>query len=133
MESIVKLLSFLNDNWTFIITIIGLGIGLYTKIKNYINKSREEKINIALEQIRKSMLDLVVEAEREYGEKTGALKRSKVLKEIYNSYPVLKDYIKQEDLEKKLDDIIDISLDKMKEMLSNNEEFYNYVYSVLTK
>lgn len=133
MESLTKLLKFINDNWTFIITLIGLGIAIYTKIKNYIKLSKEEKINIALEQIRKSMLDLVVEAEREYGEKTGALKRSKVLKEIYNSYPVLKDYIKQEDLEKKLDDIIDVSLDKMKDMLSNNEEFYKYVYGILNK
>lgn len=133
MNGIKNFLEFLNNNWTLIITIIGLGIGLYTKIKNYIKLSKQEKIDIALEQIRKIMLDLVVESEKEYGSKTGKLKRSKVLKEIYNQYPVLKDIVKQEDIEKIIDDIIDENLDKMRNMIENNEEFKNLIYGVIEK
>ena len=128
MESLTKLLKFINDNWTFIITLIGLGIAIYTKIRNYIKLSKEEKVEIAINQLRSTCLNLVVEAEKEYKSDTGKIKRSKVLNEIYNSYPVLKDYSKQEDIEKILDDIIDKSLDKMKETLENNEEFKKLIY-----
>lgn len=133
MEGIKNFLEFINNNWTLIITIIGLGLGIYTKIKNYLNLSKQEKINIAIEQIRKTMLDMVVEAEKEYGSNTGKLKKSKVLNEIFDKYPVLKDYINQEDLEKQIDDIIDENLEKMKEMLENNKDFRDFVYGILYK
>ena len=128
MEGIIKFLKLIEENWTLIITLIGLILGIYTKIKKYIKLSREEKINIALEQVKSSMLSLVVEAEKEYKSDTGKLKRSKVLNEIYTKYPELKDVIKQEELEKELDDLIKESLEKMKEMLENNEEFKKLVY-----
>lgn len=128
MEGIIKFLKLIEENWTLIITLIGLILGIYTKIKKYIKLSREEKINIALEQVKSSMLSLVVEAEKEYKSDTGKLKRSKVLNEIYTKYPELKSVIKQEELEKELDDLIKESLEKMKEMLENNEEFKKLIY-----
>ena len=128
MEGVKNFLQFVNDNWTMIITIIGLGLGIYKKIKDYLNKSEQEKIDIALTQIRKSMLELVVKAEKEYGEKTGKLKRSKVLEEVYSKYPELKNIVNQEDLEKQIDDIIDENLDTLKKMLENNEEFKKLIY-----
>lgn len=128
MEGIIKFLKLIEENWTLIITLIGLILGIYTKIKKYIKLSREEKINIALEQVKSSMLSLVVEAEKEYKSDTGKLKRSKVLNEIYTKYPELKTVIKQEELEKELDDLIKESLEKMKEMLENNEEFKKLIY-----
>lgn len=128
MEGIIKFLKLIEENWTLIITLIGLILGIYTKVKKYIKLSREEKINIALEQVKSSMLSLVVEAEKEYKSDTGKLKRSKVLNEIYTKYPELKDVIKQEELEKELDDLIKESLEKMKEMLENNEEFKKLIY-----
>lgn len=128
MEAIKNFLQLINDNWTLIITIIGLGLAIYKKIVNYINLSEEKKIEIALEQIRKVMLELVTKAETEYKLDTGKLKRSKVLNEVYTRYPILKDIIKQEELEKRLDEIIDENLNTMKDMLSNNREFYKLVY-----
>lgn len=128
MEGIIKFLKLIEENWTLIITLIGLILGIYTKVKKYIKLSREEKINIALEQVKSSMLSLVVEAEKEYKSDTGKLKRSKVLNEIYTKYPELKTVIKQEELEKELDDLIKESLEKMKEMLENNEEFKKLIY-----
>ena len=128
MEAIKNFLQLINDNWTLIITIIGLGLAIYKKIVNFINLSEEKKIEIALEQIRKVMLELVTKAETEYKLDTGKLKRSKVLNEVYTRYPILKDIIKQEELEKRLDEIIDENLNTMKDMLSNNREFYKLVY-----
>lgn len=130
MEGLKNFLEFINNNWTLIITLCGLILGIYTKIKNYINLSREKKIDIALEQIRKSMLELVSKSEKEYGSNTGKLKKSKVLEEIFNKYPELKYFTNQEELEKILDDIINENLDKMKKMLESNEEFKKYIYNL---
>lgn len=129
MEGVKNFLQFVNDNWTMIITIIGLGLGIYKKIKDYLSKSEQEKIDIALTQIRKSMLELVVKAEKEYGSDTGKLKKSKVLNEIYAKYPELKNIVNQEDLEKQIDDIINENLDQMKKMLENNKNFKEFLYS----
>lgn len=133
MEGIKNFLELINDNWTLIITIIGLILAIYRKIKNYLSKSEEEKKEIALTQIRQSMLELVVKAEKEYGEKTGKLKRSKVFEEIYSKYPELKSIVSQEDLEKEIDDIIKENLDQMKKMLENNKDFEEFIYSFKIK
>lgn len=129
MEGIKNFLELINNNWTLIITIIGLILAIYRKIKDYLSKSEEEKKEIALTQIRKSMLEMVTKAEKEYGEKTGKLKRSKVFEEIYSKYPELKNIIKQEDLEKEIDKIIDENLETLKKMLENNKGFEEFIYS----
>jgi len=133
MEGIKNFLELINDNWTLIVTIIGLILAIYRKIKNYLSKSEEEKKEIALTQIRQSMLELVVKAEKEYGEKTGKLKRSKVFEEIYSKYPELKNIVSQEDLEKQIDDIIDENLETLKKMLENNKDFEEFIYSFKIK
>lgn len=133
MEGIKNFLELINDNWTLIITIIGLILAIYRKIKNYLSKSEEEKKEIALTQIRQSMLELVVKAEKEYGEKTGKLKRSKVFEEIYSKYPELKSIVSQEDLEKEIDSIIQENLDQMKKMFENNKDFEEFIYSFKIK
>jgi hypothetical protein len=79
------------------------------------------------------MLELVVKAEKEYGEKTGKLKRSKVFEEIYSKYPELKNIVSQEDLEKQIDDIIDENLETLKKMLENNKDFEEFIYSFKIK
>lgn len=133
MEGIKNFLELINNNWTLIITIIGLILAIYRKIKDYLSKSEEEKKEIALTQIRQSMLELVVKAEKEYGEKTGKLKRSKVFEEIYSKYPELKVIVSQEDLEKEIDKIIDENLDTLKKMLENNKDFEEFIYSFKIK
>ena len=44
MQSIVNLLQFLNNNWSMIIIIIGLGLTLYKKIKSYLKLSTQQNI-----------------------------------------------------------------------------------------
>ena len=133
MEGIKNFLELINNNWTLIITIAGLVLAIYRKIKDYLSKSEEEKKEIALTQIRKSMLELVVKAEKEYGEKTGKLKRSKVFEEIYSKYPELKAIVSQEDLEKEIDNIIDENLETLKKMLENNKDFEEFIYNFKVK
>ena len=73
------------------------------------------------------MLVLVKEAEEEYGDKTGKLKRSAIFEKIYEKYPVLKLAINQTELEKEIDKMIDKNLEDLKKMLEDKDAFYKEI------
>lgn len=129
MVWVKNVLQFINDNWSLIITIVGLLIALYRKVNNYLKLTNEEKVRIAIEQLRLIMLDLITEAEEIYKSKTGKLKRSYVFDKIYEKYAILKVVMNQEELEAKIDEIIDENLETLEELLNNSEEFYNRIYN----
>lgn len=124
LNGIRNFLEFINNNWTNIIVIIGLVIAIVNKVRNYLNKSDEEKIAIAKEQIREIMLKLVADAEADYTEWTesGSIKRSQVIKQIFEKYPILSKVADQEELVEWLDDVIDEALDTMKEAIKKQTE-----------
>lgn len=121
MKGLSQLLTFLNENWTFIIIIIGAGIALYKKIKNYLTLSDEEKIDAALTIIRNTIKAKMTSSQIDwYGIKdAGSVKRAEVISKIYEDYPVLKNYVNQEELLKKIDDIIDEALEEVKKIAEN--------------
>ena len=124
LNGIKNFLQFINDNWTIIIVIIGLMIAVYKKIKNYVSKSNEEKIEIAKKQIQETMLKLVTDAEIDYNEfiKAGAVKRAQVIDEIFAMYPILEKVTNQEELISWIDKIIDESLKTMRDIFEENEQ-----------
>lgn len=119
MNGIVNFLTFIKENWTLITTIVGLLLWIFIKVSNYIKLSREEKINIALNNVKNIMLTLVTEAEQLWNSKTGEIKRSQVLKEIFDKYPILKEVVNQDEIIEKIDEMINESLIKMEEILKN--------------
>jgi hypothetical protein len=119
MNGIVNFLTFIKENWTLITTIAGLLLWIFVKVSNYIKLSREEKIDAALSNIKVIMLGLVTEMEQKWGSKTGQIKRSQAIKEIFDKYPILKEITNQDEIVMKIDDMIDESLDSMKEILEN--------------
>ena len=118
LTSIQKLLQFVNDNWTSIIIIFGLALSLAAKIKDYIKLSKEEKINIAKQQIKEIMLKLVTDAEEDYCEwvNAGSIKRSQVIEQIFAMYPALSKVANQEELIVWVDDAIDDALKIMRDI-----------------
>ena len=115
-------LELINQNWTLITVIIGLGILVLRKIKNYLSLSEQEKINLALKRVRVTALKMVTNAEIEYNEwiKAGSIKRSEVIDCIFEKYPILSKVTDQEDLIKKIDDIIDEALVTMRNVIEEN-------------
>ena len=93
-------LSFLNDNWTLIIVIAGLCVALGRKVKSYISLSNDEKIEIAKTQISESILKMITDAEKDYDDwvNAGAIKRSQVIKKIFEDYPILNNMTNQEEV-----------------------------------
>lgn len=111
----MNFLSIINDNWTTIIVIISLIIGIYEKAKDVITKSDNGKIEIAKEQIQQIALKLITDAESDYSEwkKSGAVKRSQVIKKIYEQYPILLKVADQNELVEWLDGVIDDGLHQL--------------------
>ena len=116
LNGIQNFLQLINANWTTILVILGLSVGIVQKIQAYWTKSDEEKIEIAKAQIKETLLTLVSDAEMDYGEwnKTGSIKRSQVINELFDKYPVLSRALNQKELIQWMDHEIDSSLQTLR-------------------
>lgn len=123
LVGIKNFLDLINQNWTLITVIIGLGILVFKKVKNYLSLSEQEKIDLALEQIRITALKMVTDAEKEYDEwiKAGSIKRAEVIDKIFKDYPILSKVTDQKTLIETLDNIIDEALKEMRKVFETNE------------
>ena len=122
LHGIQNFLQLINDNWTTIIVIIGLLIGLFKKIQGYLSKSDEEKIAIAKTQIKETMLKMITTAEQDYEawNEAGSIKRSQVIKEVYEKYPILSKAINQEEMIAWIDEQINNSLKTLRKIVKQN-------------
>lgn len=122
LDGIKNLLVFLNSHWAEIVAIIGLGIGLYKKAKEFMAVSNEDKIKLAKEQIKLNMLKYVTEAEKDYFTwvKAGEIKRSDVIHRIYEEYPILSKVIDQKELIVWIDKTINEALVTLREIIAEN-------------
>ena len=110
LDTILQGLVFIKDNWTLIVTVIGLVIAIAVKVKNYIKLSKQEKIDLALVNLKSVALALVTELAERYDE--NMVKRSAFFKYVVENYPSLADNL--EDLVDSIDDIIDDALKVLK-------------------
>lgn len=124
LNGISKFLTFVNDNWVYITTVIGLALAVGNKVKDYLSKSQEEKIEIAKAQINEVMLMLVTEAECDYYEwiKSGEIKRAQVIDQVFAMYPILSRVTNQEEIIAWIDESIDNALKTMRKIFEENKE-----------
>lgn len=124
MEGLQKFLQILNDNWTSILVCAGLIVGIVKKTQDYMSKSQEEKIELAKKQIQTTILKMISDAEVDWQEwsKAGSIKRSQVIKQIYDEYPILTKVVDQDALIKYIDEQIDGALDTLREIVKTNED-----------
>jgi len=122
MVSILNVIHFLHEHWVSIIIVAGIIVSIVTEITEFMKKSDEEKIAIAKMQIKESMLKLIADAEASYKftKKSGAIKRSQVIKKIYETYPILYKVVDQKELVAYIDKCIDNSLITLREIISQN-------------
>ena len=123
LVGIKNFLDLINQNWTLITVIIGLGILVFKKVKKYLSLSEQEKIDIALGQIRITALKMVTDAEKEYDKwvKAGSIKRAEVIDKIFKDYPILSKATDKETLIKNIDNIIDEALNEMRKVFDTNK------------
>lgn len=122
LTGIRNFLEIINDNWTIIIAIIGLGIATYRKVSKYTKTTNDEKVEIAKKQIKEVILKLISDAEYEYSEwvSAGSIKRSQVIDELFVKYPILSKFSNQDELIKWIDKEIDNALDTLREVIEQN-------------
>lgn len=127
LKGIQNFLQFINNNWTAIIIIISLLIALYQKIKSFISKSNEEKIEQAKKQIKEICLKLVTDAEIDYENwnQAGSIKRAQVIQKIFTDYPILAKVTDQESLIKWIDDTINNALKELRKIVTENTNTEN--------
>ena len=123
MEGLKNLLQWINDNWSLLIMIFGLAIGVYQKAKKYLSTSTEEKIEQAKKELKQRILKFVSDAEEDYSDwvKAGSIKRSQVIGEIFLEYPILSKVVNQEDLIKWIDNEINNALDTLRKVIDENQ------------
>jgi hypothetical protein len=123
MNGINNFLRFLNDNWTSIVVCVGLLAGLYRKIKTFILKTDTEKIEIAKAQVSQTILKMITKAELDFEDwnSAGSIKRSQVIAEIYNRYPILNKVLEQDEVIDWIDTLIVEALDELKVITNEND------------
>ena len=124
LDGIYKFLTFINENWTMIATIVVLILAIAKKIKEFFSRSQEEQVEIAKAQIKEVMLRLVTEAECDYYQwlQAGEIKRAQVIDEVFEMYPVLSKVTNQEEIIAWIDDAIDEALKTMRKIFEENKE-----------
>ncbi len=124
MEGIKNMLLYLNENYVSILVIIGLIIALYRNITDYLSKSEDEKITIAKSQIKERILKMITDAEIDFAEwnKAGSIKRSQVIGEIFERYPILSKLVNQIEIIDWIDNEIDESLKTLREIIKNKDK-----------
>lgn len=127
MKGVQNFLLFLNDNWTTILVCIGIIVGLVEKTKSYFSKSKEERIDIAKKQIQETILEMITNAEIDFSDwnKSGEIKRSQVIKQIFAEYPVLSKVANQSEIIEFIDNAIKQSLKTLREVVKENEDNEN--------
>lgn len=119
MTSINNTLGLIENYWSMLIIIIALVVLTIEEVKKYKAMTREQRIEAALSVVKGELLKLMSDAEIEWSEykKSGALKKSQVLKEIYTQFPFLQDYINQDELVTKITEMIDAEMENMNKIL----------------
>lgn len=122
MDGIINFLAFLNENWIYILICIGIIVGIIQKTISYFEKSTKEKIEIAKSQVKEILLKMVADAEEEYSDiiGIGKIKRSKVISNIFERFPILSKAIDQDNLISWIDSEIDNSLDTLHSIIDSN-------------
>lgn len=120
---IQNFLTLVNDNWTTILIVIGLIVGIFQKVTKYIHTSNDDKIAIAKQQIGEIVLKLITDAETDYTEwnKAGSIKRSQVIEAIFDKYPILSKISNQEEVVAWIDAEIDNALKTLRNIIKENQ------------
>lgn len=121
MQGIDNLIKFLAENWTFIVIIISIIVKAIISVSDFMKKSKEERKAAAWSELSRIALSLVSDAETEWGSKTGEIKKSEVIKKIYDKLPALSEIANEAETSEQIDKIIDDALAQMREILKNKE------------
>lgn len=117
LNTIVNVLPMVIAICVFVLT--GAKLGL-----NYIEKIKGMNTEAILQVVKASVLKLMTDAEIDFAnyKKSGEIKKSQVISNIYKQFPQLTKIKNQEELQKEISDIIEGEMTKIREFNTNQEE-----------
>ena len=124
LNAVAEFLKFANNYWTVVIIIIGLAYALSDKITKYLATSTADNIEMAKKALKENLLKYMADAEIEWSsyEKAGEIKRAQVISKIYEDYPILKEYVDQDELIKFIDKQIDSMKSEIDKVITKSLE-----------
>lgn len=112
-------MKWLVENWSLLVVIACAVVCFIVGFKKFAEQPTEKQI----EMLRQWLLYAVIEAEKEFGSGTGALKLRAVYDEFCKTFPDLTDVITFA----MFSALVDEALERMRELLSTNKDLECYV------
>lgn len=124
LNGLQNLLQFINDNWGIFVLLISIIVSIVVKIREFLSQNTDKQVEIIKNQLSEIMLKLITDAEKDYADwaKSGEIKRSQVIKNIFTLYPILGKVIDQAELITWIDEQINVSLKNLREIVALNKE-----------
>lgn len=109
MTGLNNLFHLIVENWATIVALVGCILVAINRFKSFLSLSKDEQKEAALKIVKEELLKLMSESEINWSEvkKSGEIKRSEVIAEIYDKFPVLSEFEDQETLLKEINTMID--------------------------
>lgn len=107
------------DNWYVVILIVSEIALIYLYMRKFISMPTEDQIS----KVKAFLLVIVVEAERQFGEKTGKIKLSWAYSKFVEAFPAIANVISFETFS----NIVDEVLAEMRHLLESNSQISKYV------
>jgi uncharacterized membrane protein len=109
--------NFIQEQWSIIILVVIAIVAVILFVKFLKLSPTQQK-----ERIRTALLAIVTEMEKQYGPKTGVVKRSQAYSQLVKLFPVLTIFLSQETFDKLLEE----SLTILNISLQSNEKVVDY-------
>ena len=107
------------ENWSLLVIVVCVVAGYALYAKRFAALPREEQIA----KVKEWLLFAVIEAEKEYGSGTGALKLRSVYNDFCCVFPTVAEFLSFE----LFSALVDEALDEMKALLQYNKDIAAYV------
>lgn len=112
-------ITFIQEHWSTLLVVIAIVAAIVLFVVKFLKLSPEQQ----RERIRTALLAIVTEMEKQYGPKTGSIKRSQAYIQLVKLFPVLTIFLSQETFDKLLDEALVI----LNASLESNKKVADYV------
>ena len=112
-------ITFIQEHGSTLLVVIAIVAAIVLFVVKFLKLSPEQQ----RERIRTALLAIVTEMEKQYGPKTGSIKRSQAYSQLVKLFPVLTIFLSQETFDKLLDEALVI----LNASLESNKKVADYV------
>lgn len=114
-----NVLTVIAENWYLFVAALALGAVIALAVRAFIKLPTEDQLNC----VREWLLYVVIEAEKQFGSGTGAVKLRWVYDKFVTAFPEVAKFVSFQTFS----DMVDKALERMEELLKNNALISKFV------